>query len=87
MPETLHELSYEALIADQLGETRRLLAFCGLEWEDGCGQFHANPAASTTASAVQIRRPIYDSSVSQWRHYETQLAGLRAQLESAGVAV
>jgi len=87
MPETLHELSYEALIADQLGETRRLLAFCGLEWEDGCGQFHANPAASTTASAVQIRRPIYDSSVSQWRHYETQLAGLRVQLESAGVAV
>jgi len=87
MPETLYELSYEALVADQLGETRRLLAFCGLEWEDACAQFQANPAASTTASAVQIRRPMYDTSVSQWRHYEAELAELRAQLNAAGVAI
>jgi len=84
-PEAIHHLSYEALVADQLGETRKLLAFCGLDWQDDCVQFHDNPAASTTASAAQIRRPIYDSSVSQWRHYEMQLAGLRAQLEAAGM--
>jgi tetratricopeptide (TPR) repeat protein len=81
----LYHLSYEALVADQLGETRKLLAFCGLDWQDSCAQFHVNPAASTTASAVQIRRPIYDSSVSQWRHYETQLSGMRRRLEAAGV--
>jgi tetratricopeptide (TPR) repeat protein len=87
MPGAIVELSYEALVADQLGETRALLAFCGLDWEEGCAQFHANPAASTTASAVQIRRPIYDSSISQWRHYEKQLAPLRSQLEAAGIAL
>jgi tetratricopeptide (TPR) repeat protein len=85
MPGAIYELNYEALIADQLGETGQLLAFCGLGWEEACLQFHENPAASTTASAAQVRRPIYDSSLSQWRHYEQQLKGLRQQLEAAGV--
>jgi tetratricopeptide (TPR) repeat protein len=87
VPGALYHLSYEALVADQLGETRKLLAFCGLDWQDSCAQFHENPSASTTASAVQIRRPMYDSSVSQWRHYEKQLAGLRGRLEAAGVEI
>jgi hypothetical protein len=87
MPGEVYELSYEALIADQLGETRRLLQFCGLDWQDACGRFYENPAASATASAAQVRRPIYTSSVAQWRHYEAQLAGLRAQLAAAGVAL
>jgi tetratricopeptide (TPR) repeat protein len=87
LPGALHHVSYEALVADQLGETRKLLAFCGLEWQDSCAQFHVNPTASTTASAVQIRRPIYDSSVSQWRRYERQLSGLRGRLEAAGVQI
>jgi hypothetical protein len=87
MPGEVYELSYEALIADQFGETRRLLQFCGLDWQEACGRFHENPAASATASAAQVRRPIYTSSVAQWRHYEAQLAGLRAQLAAAGVAL
>ncbi len=85
MPGEVYALSYEALIADQPGETRKLLHFCGLEWQEACGRFHENPAASATASAAQVRRPIYASSVAQWRHYEAQLAGLRAQLAAAGV--
>lgn len=52
-----------------------------------CAEFHRNPAASTTASAAQVRRPLYDSSVSQWRHYEPQLAGLRALLIASGIQV
>lgn len=87
VPGAVYDLSYEALVAQQLGETRKLLEFCGLDWQDSCAQFHVNPTASTTASAVQIRRPIYDSSVSQWRHYEAQLSGLRGRLEAAGVEV
>ena len=87
MPGVIHELSYERLVADQPGETRRLLAFCGLEWEDACLDFHLNPAASTTASAHQVRQPIYQSAVNEWRNYATQLAGLRARLEAAGIAV
>ncbi len=85
MPGRIHELSYEKLIADQRGETRALLEFCDLDWEEGCAEFHQNTAATTTASASQVRRPLYDSSVSMWRHYESQLAGLSAQLRAAGI--
>jgi tetratricopeptide (TPR) repeat protein len=87
MPGEVYTLSYEALIADQPGETRKLLEFCSLEWQEACVRFHENPAASATASAAQVRRPIYASSVAQWRHYEAQLAGLSAQLAAAGVAL
>jgi tetratricopeptide (TPR) repeat protein len=87
LPGQIHELRYEKLVADQPGETRRLLEFCGLEWQDACVQFHLNPAASTTASAAQVRRPIYDSSVAQWRHYERQLAPLGRQLSAAGIGL
>jgi hypothetical protein len=85
MPGAIHELRYEDLVADQLTETRKLLQFCGLGWEAACVQFHLNPAATTTASAAQVRRPLYDSSVSRWRHYEPQLAALGRQLRAAGI--
>jgi hypothetical protein len=85
MPGAIHALSYENLVSDQLGETRALLEFCGLEWQDACLDFHQNATATTTASASQIRRPMYDSSVSQWRHYTVQLAALRHQLNAAGI--
>jgi tetratricopeptide (TPR) repeat protein len=87
MPATILSLRYEALIADQLGESRRLLQFCGLDWQPACAEFQHNPAASTTASAAQVRRPLYDTSVSQWRHYQAQLAELRALLIDAGIHV
>ena len=81
MPGTIHEVSYESVVADQLAATRRLLAYCGLEWEDACAEFHLNPSASTTASAAQVRRPIYDSSVALWRRYETELSPLAEGLQ------
>jgi hypothetical protein len=87
IPEAIYPLSYEALIADQRAETRKLLDFCGLEWQDSCLEFHQNPAPTTTASAVQVRRRIYDSSVSQWRHYAAQLAELQGVLRAAGVSM
>src|SRR5277367_2947295 len=80
VPGAVYEVRYEDLVAKQLTTTRQLLAFCGLELEDGCTDFHRNPAASTTASASQIRRPIYTSSVSQWRHYEAELAELKEEI-------
>jgi tetratricopeptide (TPR) repeat protein len=85
MPGAIHELNYERLVADQAGETGKLLDFCGLEWQDACLDFHRNASATTTASASQIRRPIYDSSVAQWRHYAAQLAPLHDQLNAAGL--
>ena len=85
LPGAIHELSYEALIGAQRGETQRLLAFCGLDWEEACMQFHSNAAPTTTASAVQVRRPLYDTAVSQWRNYARQLEPLRRQLLAADI--
>jgi hypothetical protein len=87
LPQAILPLRYEDLVADQLGQTRGLLAFCGLEWQQACAQFHDNPAPTTTASAAQVRRPLYDSSVAQWRHYEQQLAPLSSQLSAAGIRI
>jgi tetratricopeptide (TPR) repeat protein len=87
MPGVIHELSYEQLVADQESETRKLLTYCGLDWQEACIDFHRNAAPTTTASASQIREPIYDTSVSQWRHYAAQLAPLRDQLVAAGIEV
>ena len=87
LPGGIHELQYEDLIADPLQQTRRLLEFCGLDWEDACADFHANAAPATTASAAQVRRPLYNTSVSQWRHYTTQLAPLQKQLQEAGIVL
>jgi tetratricopeptide (TPR) repeat protein len=83
IPGAVHELNYEDLVADQRRETGKLLEYCGLDWEDGCMAFHHNPAATTTASAAQVRRPVYSSSVAMWRHYERQLAELKDQITSA----
>ncbi len=85
MPQVIHTLEYEALVADTEGEARRLLQYCGLPWEDQCLRFYENRQASTTASALQVRQPVYDSSVGKWRHYARQLEPLRLQLESAGI--
>jgi hypothetical protein len=83
--EALYEIRYESVVADQNAETRKLLEYCGLEWEDACLAFHLNSSPSTTASASQVRRPLYDSSVSQWRAYEAQLGDLKGRLEAAGI--
>ncbi|HEY4340655.1 MAG TPA: sulfotransferase [Steroidobacteraceae bacterium] len=87
LPGCIHELRYEALVADQQTQTQRLLEFCGLEWEQGCMQFHSNTTATTTASAVQVRRPLYATAVGEWRHYAQQLEPLRQQLLAAGINV
>ena len=85
LPGLIHEVSYEALIADQRRETQSLLSFCGLQWQDACLEFHANPAPSMTASAAQVRRRIYDNAIDRWRQYAPQLEPLRRQLAAAGI--
>ena len=85
MPGVIHEVSYEALVTDQRGETAKLLDFCGLDWQEACVDFHRNAAATTTASAVQVRQPMYRTSLSQWRHYEKELQPLAKILRAAGL--
>ncbi len=85
MPGVIHTLQYESLVADIDGEIRRLLQFCELPWEDQCLHYYQNTQASTTASALQVRQPVYASSVGKWRHYARHLEPLRVQLEKAGI--
>ncbi|MGD8679136.1 MAG: sulfotransferase [Lysobacterales bacterium] len=87
IPERFLDVDYERVIADPEGETRRMLEYLGLDWEAGCLQFHRRSGAAATASAAQVRQPIYSSSVGMWRHYSTQLAPLAAKLRERGVDV
>lgn len=88
LPGRIHELAYEQLVSDPPGETARLLRHCRLDWEDGCLAFERNPAAVATASAVQVREPIYARAVGRWRRYEHELQPLvRLLAEEGGLPV
>lgn len=78
--DALLEINYEDVVADQAAASRRLIDFVGLPWDDEVLRFHQSPAPSATASAVQVRRPIYSSSVGKWRPHAERLAPLRARL-------
>ena len=80
LPNGLHTVRYEALVADIEGEVRRLLDALALSWHDGCLAFFDNPRAVQTASYAQVRRPIYTSSIGRWRRYASHLAPLREAL-------
>ena len=69
LPLRMTEIDYEALVADQKTETRRLLAFLDLDWDPACLDFHRNPRPVVTASHTQVRSPIYTGSVGRWRNY------------------
>jgi tetratricopeptide (TPR) repeat protein len=77
------EIDYEALVADLETQARRLVAHCGLDWSDACLAFHATRRAVRTASAAQVRRPVYQSAVGRWRIYEPQLAPLLEELAAS----
>ena len=79
-PDVLLEINYEDIVSDQSAASRRLIGFLGLPWDDEVLRFHQSAAPSATASAVQVRRPVYSSSVGRWRHHAERLAPLRARL-------
>ncbi|MDD5247610.1 MAG: tetratricopeptide repeat protein [Rhodocyclaceae bacterium] len=76
LPGRFLEVQYEDIVADMEGQARRLIDFCGLEWDDACLAFHKTKRSIRTASVTQVRQPIYASSVERWRHYEAFLGPL-----------
>ncbi|EIZ78676.1 hypothetical protein WSK_2724 [Novosphingobium sp. Rr 2-17] len=86
-PDRILSLSYEALVADQEGQTQRLLADCGLDWDPACLSFHENTAAVATPSAAQVRVPMNARAVGKWQAYAAQLEPARAWLQNQGIAV
>lgn len=86
-PGRVLQVSYEGMVEDQEGWTRRLLAHCGLPWDQACLRFHENTAAVSTPSATQVRRPLYRDAMARWRAYEVELEPVRRYFEAAGVAI
>ncbi|WP_298394847.1 sulfotransferase [Sphingobium sp.] len=86
-PGRVLSLSYEALVADQEGQTRRLLDHCGLDWDAACLSFHENKAAVATPSAAQVRRPINADAVARWKRHAADLAPVAHWLATQGIAV
>ena len=80
--DVLLEVQYEDLVADPGAQSRRLLEFLGLPWEEAVLRFHENAAPSATASAVQVRQPVHQASVGKWRSHATRLTVLRDRLAS-----
>lgn len=86
LPGRIIEITYENLVADAAGESRRLFNALALPWQPQCLDFDKHPAPVATASAAQVRRPIYSSAVSIWRQYERELAPLAARLKAGGIS-
>jgi tetratricopeptide (TPR) repeat protein len=80
LPLPVLEVRYENLVADQEGVTRRMLEFCGLEWDAGCLRYYNSRRLVHTASYDQVRRPIYASSVGRWKYYERHIEPLKRTL-------
>jgi tetratricopeptide (TPR) repeat protein len=70
------DVQYEDIVADQEVQARRLIAYCELEWNPACLDFHNTKRSVRTASVTQVRQPIYTSSVERWRNYEKFLGPL-----------
>lgn len=87
MPGRVLEISYEALVADQEGQTRALLAHCGLDWDERCLAFQDNAAPVATPSAAQVRRPLYNDALARWRRHEVALGGVKARFAAAGLVL
>jgi hypothetical protein len=84
---TMLDLEYESLVADQETESRRLLAYCGLDWDSRCLDFHQNASPSATASAAQVRQAMYGSSIGRWKKHARELEPLAHILRGAGIKV
>ena len=80
LPGRIHRVCYEQLVDDTELEVRRLLDYCGLPFDASCLRFHENQRAVRTASAQQVRQPIFRSGLDQWRHYAGWLEPLRQAL-------
>jgi hypothetical protein len=85
--EGLHEIIYEDLVREPARVGASIAQFCGLRWSESALDIQSNRSVSLTASAAQVRRPIYGSSSGRWRHYRSHLDELITTLHTHGVPV
>jgi predicted Zn-dependent protease len=80
LPGRVHRVNYEDVVKDLPREVRGLLEYCGLPFEDRCLRFFENRRSIQTASAEQVRQPIFSEGLDQWRHFEPWLGPLKEAL-------
>jgi hypothetical protein len=80
LPGKVLHVQYEQLVQDTEATVRRLLEHCGLPFEPACLRFHETQRSVRTASAEQVRQPIYTSALGYWRHFASELEPLRRAL-------
>ena len=80
LPGVVHDVRYEDFVADQEGQTRALMAYLGLPWDDKLLSFHETDRPVRTASAAQVRQPMYQGSVDLWKRYGDRLKPLLDKL-------
>jgi hypothetical protein len=85
LPGRVHRVLYENMVDDTEAEIRRLLDYCGLQFEPACLRFWENKRAVATPSAEQVRRPIFREGLDQWRRYEEFLGPLKKSLDAPDV--
>jgi len=76
IPGRFIEIRYEELVANQQHESKRLIEYLDLDWDEACLQFYKSDRIVRTASITQVRQPIYDKSVARWREYQPYLTDL-----------
>ena len=75
-PGKIYDMCYEELTINQKEETRKLLEYCELDWDENCLSFHKNKRAVETASLVQVREKMYQGSSDTWKKHEAYLKPL-----------
>jgi hypothetical protein len=75
---------HEEVVGDLERNIRRILDFCGLEFESSCIEFYRTERAVRTASSEQVRLPIFSAGLDQWRHFKSHLGSLEAALRQEG---
>ena len=75
-PDRLYSVDYEAIVTNREMEVRKLLEFCGLEWDEACLHHEDRGGAVVTPSNWQVRQPLYISSIGRWQHYRRLATGV-----------
>ena len=83
LPGAILRVQHEAVVDDLESSVRRILNFCGLDFEPACIEFHKTVRSVRTASSEQVRQPLYREGLDQWKHFEPWLAPLKAALGDA----
>jgi hypothetical protein len=85
LPLEILDVQYEKLLDDLECESRRLLDYCELNWEEACLDFHRSQRAVRTASSWQVRQPLYRTAMARWKKFESHLDGLKKALSDRAV--